>query len=338
MENETGRLPAALDLALLRSIQGKISWEGREAVARAIALATTERLACGFNGGGNLDRLGQLRSQGYCRAPVEIAPRACQEVEAYFRSIPCYAAHVPAKSDGVTHSVDDAAVCSNYGSYKLEQNLRAPNLIELALDPAVLDLAGGYLGCAPSLYSINTFWTFPTASAGMTHRFHRDEDDFRFVVVFIYWTDVEAGEGEFYFIEGTHDHRVVEERVRYKPWALFRNMRKKRVVNSAEELRWLNGGTGYDHDGLYQELFNSDIRRIDGKAGIATVSDTFGLHRGALPRSRRRLCTWIRYGLYSNLAYMYDQTAPVRASIFQGRVFDDPVTRHITRLVLDWDR
>jgi hypothetical protein len=34
---------------------------------------------------------------------------------------------------------------------------------------------------------------------------------------------------------------------------------------------------------------------------------------------------------------MYDQTAPVPASILRGRVSDDLVTRHITRLVLDWD-
>src|SRR5688572_28190452 len=75
-------------------------------------------------------------------------------------------------------------------------------------------LASAYLGCLPALYSINTFWTFPVGRPGLSHEFHRDEDDYRFMVVFIYWTPVEPGEGEFYFIEGTHDPEAVAQRLR----------------------------------------------------------------------------------------------------------------------------
>lgn len=338
METENSQSPDLSDLASLRSIQNKISWDGREAVARAMALMAAERFAGDFKGGSDLGRLTQLRKKGHCRAPVEIAPRVCEEVRAFFQSAPCYASHVPAQSDGIARSVDEAAVRSNYGSYTLEQSLRAPHVIELALDPAVIDLAGGYLGCAPSLYSINTFWTFPYSSAGLTHRYHRDEDDFRFAVVFIYWTDVEINEGEFYFIEGTHDCQVMEKRIRYNPWPLIHKLRNEYTVHSAEELRRLDAGTGYGFDELYRKLFASHMQCIEGKAGTAIVSDTFGLHSGASPRSRRRLCTWIRYGLYENTTYRNDKTTPVPASVVRGRVPDDRLTRHVTRLVLDWNR
>ncbi len=318
----------------MRGIQHRISWEGRDAVARAMAQTTAERVD-GFRGGRDPELIALLRRDGHCRAPLHVESAACAAVEEYFRRAPCYAAHVPAKSDGVTRSLEQAAACSNYASYTLEQNLGAPRIIELALDPAVLDLVGTYLGCAPSLYSINTFWTFPNPGPGMTHHYHRDEDDYRFAVVFIYWTAVEAGEGEFYFIEGTHDREVVESRLRPRSWRPFR---RKPPVAGADELRWLSGGTGYGNDALYEELFGRYIRRIEGQAGLATVSDTFGLHRGALPGSRMRLCTWIRYGLYANLAYMHDRTAPVPASRVRNRVADDSLTRHVTRLVLDWQR
>jgi len=331
--------PAELsDPGLLRSQQNSMDWAGRDAVAGALARATTERVRGMAPGAASGPLLAELRRRGICAAPLAPTPPMCEAVKAYFRTTHCYAAHVPAHSDGIARSVDDAAKMSNYGSYRLDQSLAAPHIIELALDPRVLDLVGGYLGCAPSLYSINTFWTFPAAGAGLTHDFHRDEDDYRFVVVFVYWTDVEPGEGEFYYIEGTHDRGIAERRIRRSLWPFLYRLRGRRWVAGAEDLRRLNNGSGYGHDTVYRRLFGRHIRRFEGGAGTAVVADTFGLHRGALPRSRPRLCTWIRYGLYANEAYRIDKTEPVPASLVRNRVSDDAVTRHITRLALDWSR
>jgi hypothetical protein len=336
VHSQVSESPDLSDPASLRLIQNTIGWNGRESVARELA-ARGGSFGGTPENGGDPRRLRQLREKGCCSAPVHPALSECAAVTDYFANTLCYAAHVPAQSDGVARSVDETAARANYGSYTLEQSLRAPRVTELALDPAVLALASGYLGCAPSLYSINTFWTFPRPDEGLTHHYHRDEDDFRFLVLFVYWTDVGVGEGEFYFIEGTHDYRTVERRIRLSPWPFIHKLRKRHTAHSAEELRRLNGGTGYGHDGLYRRLFGRHVRRIDGGAGTAILSDTFGLHCGALPHSRRRLCTWIRYGLYENTTYRNDQTIPVPASAVRGRVRDDVLTRHVTRLLLDWN-
>lgn len=335
VHTERSPLVETSDLALLRSMQNAISWESREAAARAIAGASRARTA---RGGDGPAQLAELREKGICSVPLAIPPSHCEAVRDYFLGAPCHAAHVPAHGDGITYPVKVAATRSHYGSYRLEQSLAAPHVIELALDPMVIDLAGEYLGCAPSLYSINTFWTFPREGAGLTHQFHRDEDDFRFLVVFVYWSPVEIGEGEFYFLEGTHDHRTVERRIRASPWPRVLRLLGKTSALSAEELRRLNNGPGYGCDYLYGKLFGRDSRCVQGPAGTVIASDTFGLHRGALPRSRPRLCTWLRFGLYPNEAYRTDGTVPAPASRLRGRIGDDDATRHITRLVLDWTR
>lgn len=337
--NTEPNLPADLsDLGLLRSIQNRLHWSSRDKVARAIAQATALRIGGVSSGDQDQSVLAELCQRGICRAPVAVTPTMCESVRTYFRNTPCYTAHVPAYSDGAARSVDEAAPVSHYGSYRLDQSLAAPHLLELALNSRLLELIGGYLGCLPSLYSINTFWTFPAADAGLTHAYHRDEDDYRFVVVFVYWTDVEAGEGEFYYIEGTHDREWVEHRIRRSLWPLFYRLRGIRWVQNAEDLRHLNGGNGYGYDPVYRRLFGRHIRRFEGTAGTTIVTDTFGLHRGAPPGNRSRLCTWIRYGLYANEAYRIDKTEPAPASLVRDRIGDDPATRYITRLALDWKR
>lgn len=72
-----------------------------------------------------------------------------------------------------------------------------PHVIERAL--ALTDIAAAYLAVDPPVgYSMNAFWTRPgpQAERGDIQGFHRDEDDIRFLVMFIYLTDiVEAHDG-----------------------------------------------------------------------------------------------------------------------------------------------
>lgn len=324
---------------VLRAMQNKVDWSTRDAVAGA--LAEISDTLHGFTRLPEPDesQLRQLRVSGICEAPISVSPDHCREVVDYFEATKCYMAHVPAYSDGVPRSVAEASKSSNYGSYQLRESLLAPHLVEFALAPPVIRLAAAYLGCIPSLYSINTFWTFPSVKRGLSHEFHRDEDDYRFMVIFIYWTDVAVGEGEFYFIEATHDVAAVSGRLRPAWWAKRIALSRRGLsVRTADELRRLNGGNGYGYDSFYNRLFSGQIRCVTGRAGTAIGADTFALHRGSLPQSRPRLVTWIRYGLYENEAYRIDKTRPVPAPSVLSRVGDDPTTRYITRLVLDWER
>ena len=323
--------------ALLRAIQNRVDWSTRVALGKAVA-DTLAQQHPPQAGAADALALSGLRQRGIVKAPVDISAAQCREVVSYFEEKSCHAAHVPAYGDGIARTVAEVSRASTYGSYSLADSLRAPHVAEIALHPAVIALASAYLGCLPSLYSINTFWTFPVGRAGLSHEFHRDEDDYRFMVVFIYWTPVETGEGELYFIEGTHDPEAVAQRLR-EAGRLARQVSWRPFVRirTADDLRRLNGGNGYGYDALYARLFGAQVRRVDGPAGTAIAADTFALHRGTPPRSRARLVTWLRYGLYENDAYKTDGTRPVAASSLAGHVADDALTRYASRLVVDWN-
>ena len=323
--------------AVLRAIQNRVDWPTRAALGKALADTFAQQHPADPQAA-DAAALAGLRKLGICPAPVGIGASQCSDVVAYFNATRCYAAHVPAYSDGAAKPVSEVSQAATYGSYTLADSLRAPHIAEFAFHPAVLALAAAYLGCLPSLYSINTFWTFPVGRPGLSHEFHRDEDDYRFMVVFIYWTAVEPGEGEFYFIEGTHDPEAVAQRLR-EAGRLARQVSWRPFVRirTSDDLRRLNGGNGYGYDALYGRLFGGQVRRVDGAAGTAIAADTFALHRGTPPRSRPRLVTWIRYGLYENDAYRTDGTRPLPSSVVRGRVADDAVTRYVSRLVVNWN-
>lgn len=321
----------------LRALQNRVDWSMRDAMAGALAELARAAGAPALPAP-DAALAGELARAGICKAPVGLSRERCSEAVEYFSATRCYAGHVPAASDGVPKLPADAAKASTYGSYRLQESMAAPHLLECALHPQVLGLAGAYLGCAPLLYSINTFWTFPGEKPGLTHGFHRDEDDYRFLAVFLYLTDVEPGEGELYFIEGTHNVQTVSIRIRPRWLKRVLPFQKPDVASDAEEFRRLSNGNGYGHDAFYERRFSGYVRCVAGPAGAAFMADTFGLHRGTPPRSRPRLVTWFRYGLYENVAYRHDRTERVPASLVRGRIDDDPAIRHVSRLVLDWER
>jgi hypothetical protein len=319
----------------LRALQNKVDWSLRDAMARALAELSPAAPAAPPADAALLEA---LKRDGLCRAPRGLDAAQCAEALRYFEATACFAGHVPAASDGVPRLPAETARLSTYGSYRLEQSLAAPHLIELALHPGILALAGAYLGCLPLLYSINTFWTFPGGGAGLTHGFHRDEDDYRFLAVFLYLTDVEPGEGELCYIDGTHNFQTVGIRIRPRWRKRVLPFQKPDVASSAEEFRRLNNGNGYGYDAFYERMFAGYLRNVSGPGGTAFAADTFGLHRGTPPRSRARLVTWFRYGLYENVAYKTDGTEPVPASRLRGRLSGDPLGRAAARLVIDWSR
>jgi hypothetical protein len=316
----------------LRAVQNQMSWVDREIFAREICQLRRTQFPNCFGGSQNDGLLSQLKARGCCDAPFQVDQAICSDVVDYFTQTPCYNHHVDLNHDGILRSVADTAKIAIYGSYGLEQNLTAPHILELALDPRLLDLAAGYLGCIPSIYSINTFWSFPASEVGNTQTFHYDEDDFKFITVFIYWTGMEKSEGEFYFVEKSHDLHEVEGRIASKRWARMIS-RALRSVRSAEEFRRV---TRKRRNKTLRYLFPKEVVCITGPAGKAIVVDTFGIHRGSLPRTQARLCTWIRYGLYANWGYASLKTTPLPVSLVRGRVPTDNVTQFITRLLLDW--
>lgn len=323
-----------LALASLREIQNKVSTGDRILIADQLAAQTNIIFPRDTQSGGGGTALDTLRKVGIVHFDPGPGATQCKDVLDYFSNTPCFPAHVPAYCTEAPRLPREIAGSSNYGSYKLDQSMRAPHLLRFALDGRLLNLVEGYIGCTPTLYSINTFWTFPHAGQGLTHDYHRDEDDYRFLVAFIYWTDVSIGEGEFYFIPHTHDRDQMEAIIA-KRRSTFFGRRAMRKIRNFDDFRRLNGGNGYRREKVYRRIFKDNALALEGPASTTFVADTFGIHRGSSPGTRPRLVTWIRYGLYANDVYMRDMTQPVRAADLGGFSPATEKERYITRLIVD---
>lgn len=202
------------------------------------------------------------------------------------QNINYYDSHVPYLSKVKPPNVKPDGA---YKSYSYEAQINNPTLLKICLDEKILKIATEYLGTIPKIYSINTFVTVPGKKA-FTHDFHRDIDNIKWLVVFIYWTQTYPDDGAFEQICYTHKpSNKLSELLEKKPNLFsknFDNFFKKTVP-------------GYGLNDHYNELFNSQIINISGKPGKIVMCDTMGLHRGTNVKNLRNV-TWIRYGVTSS--------------------------------------
>lgn len=207
-----------------------------------------------------------------------------------------------------------------YQCYEPELILRAPHLIGFAMDPAIVDLMEMALGCVPTLYSVNLWWSYPHAGDPWpphSQTFHRDDDDFRFFTLFVYLTDVDQLE------DGPN--QIVR-----------RSQHQHRVDGLAEQF-------GLDAADLAGRFPKSEIpaHRITstlGPAGTAFVADTRALHRGLPPKARPRLMFWARYGLgpNTNSSDVDLPAGPVPRRLISSPIANNHRNRYVSRMLIDW--
>ena len=249
-----------------------------------------------------------LRQDGIVSFGQVFSKEQCASIVDRVRQQPCYAAHVPAFSDGVAGTPAEIKRRSPYASYKLHNALEIPELLAFASDMKLHQLADAYLGCQPTIYSIHLFWTFGgLPKPAHTHLWHRDIDDYRFLSCFVYLTDVEEGEGQFQFLRKTHNVGMLGERLKK---VNLERMHRGLMPVSAEDYFPPKPQMEADNLDHLEYLLGDEIMPIVGPAGSAFIGDTFGLHRGTVPQTRDRLVCWIRFGLTKNITYMRDRTQP----------------------------
>lgn len=141
-------------------------------------------------------------------------------------------------------------------------------LHDIAFDERLIGMATRYFGCRPYVDSIQAWWSLPgNSEPEEAENFHRDNDSVRFLKFFVYLTDVGDGDGPHSFVKGSHTI----------PKALDR----RRLTNEEVE-----------------NTFGRDrILSIKGRAGDAFMEDTFGVHKGQLPKTGTRLLMQIRYSV-----------------------------------------
>jgi len=107
-------------------------------------------------------------------------------------------------------------------SYPIRTVLECPRVIEFINRPDILRIAAAYLGCTPTVSGLRIDWSIPSSTPDYLQQFHRDYDDWRFVKLLMYLTDVGAESGPHEYVATSHlrsDQLRARGRIRERSWS-----------------------------------------------------------------------------------------------------------------------
>ncbi len=271
---------------------------------------------------GTLAEAGDVTATGCLDLGQLLTADQIRDIHEHLRSKPLLVSHVPEHASGTVSSLDEIPNDKNYGCYSYLDLWSAPHLIEHATRERFIDLAQGYLGCVPTFYSLNAFWSLPGRRPHpYSQIFHRDWEDFRSLVFFSQLTDVDRPqEGAHYYAESSHDAELLE-----------RSLRADGVGTNVNLLV-----EGPFIAPLAMRLFRRTARRFMGPAGTSFASDGYGLHRALVPRTQPRLLLWVRFGTFFNETMVrMPEGRDERARSILARIPDTPRQRYAFRYMID---
>lgn len=225
--------------------------------------------------------LADLARDGLARLPPLAGDEKIAEIRAYFSDQPVLDA------SGREVAVADLPQAAA-AAYSLKRVLACPGLLDLLNAPCILRIASDYLGCQPTLSSVGVRWSFPTGGpAARTQTFHRDVDDWRFLKLFVYLTDVDEGSGPHCYVR----------------------------TSQASAFGWT--AKAYSQAELEDRFGADKLTTVVGPRGTTFIADTLGVHRGTAPVERPRLILQAQYSLLPVFAFLYapeDGTGPEGAA------------------------
>jgi hypothetical protein len=228
----------------------------------------------------------QLRKTGCAPLGRIFDAGQIKDILDYLRPKPVVIGAEPADSRERFAALKDVPRDKNYVCYDYLDLWSSPHLLEGATQARLLDLVQGYLGCTPTLDSVNAFWLLPNHPAHHHSQvFHRDEGDSRSLTIFTLLTPVETPEeGAHYYVEMSHDAGLLEAFLR--------------ADGVGTNVDYLSAGPFVGP--MASRLFARTARRFDGAAGTSFCYDGYGLHRSVVPRSRPHLLLAFRFGTFFN--------------------------------------
>lgn len=209
----------------------------------------------------------RLRDSGLHHLGQLLSQQQCDELITYFNTCKVndpYDASAP-KFSPLSENRPKGAHIAHHNAHDI---VNAPYLMDIANNPKVLDVVADFLGCKPTIGYIATWWSYPTGEGPkQAENFHRDVDDWRFVKLFLYLTEVEQESG---------------------PHKYVLHSSSKPVLN---KIRRLND------DEVAQTFGEENIVTMTSQAGHAFLEDTYGVHKGQPLQSGHRLLFQVVYTL-----------------------------------------
>jgi hypothetical protein len=234
--------------------------------------------------------LAALHADGHALLGPLLTPAQLADIHRYLADKPA-APHGRSQPTFLAHQPPPEV---RMAEYSLADTLACPHLLALANSAPLVRLAAQYIGCKPTISAIGLRWSYPQAIGGKgLQAFHRDCDDWRFIKVFVYLTDVDEAAGPHVYISGTqHEHCSMRLQT-------------------------------YSDDEIASRYGAARTAGVTGPAGTGFAVDTHGIHKGMVPTRKPRLLLQIQYSLLP--VYMYRYEKPQRAG-------SEQLDRYINRL------
>jgi hypothetical protein len=219
------------------------------------------------------DALGGLERDGIAMLPNLFSTSELADVVGFFLN-----QQVAAPGGGCV-ARDGLPAGATMAAYHLATVVACPWLMTAINRADILRLASAFLGCKPTLCAVGVRWSFPGSKSDDVQAFHRDPDDWRFLKLFVYLTDVDGESGPHIYVAGSHNTR--------RPW---------RAKTYAQEQ-------------VEAQFGKQNMRAILGARGTTFIADTSGIHAGIPPQRAPRLLLQAQYSILPNFALHYRPVA-----------------------------
>ena len=222
-----------------------------------------------------------LDRDGWVQLPNLLNQEQIGEITAAIQDKPCGDGF---KAQLGTFTATNPPPGARLGAYNPQIILSLPYLMEVANDPRVLAVVSDLLGCAPTLSDLSLWWSFPSeGSAENAQLFHRDVDDLKFYKLFVHLTDVSPANGAHVYVKGSQRKNALTRIRRYE-------------------------------DGEIAGAFGKEnFMTVQGEPGFSFIENTYGFHKGSVPRSARRLMFQAQYSVLPIALYDYKPVPAPRA-------------------------
>ena len=261
-----------------------------------------------------------LSHLGHVSLP-DVDEQRVAEMRAFFEAQPVYPGSYVA---GPERSTLDQTRGGNFATYPLSVVFNCPHLAEIANTPETLAIVERFIGTTPTILGYAAWWSFAQPDHPIEAQlFHLDGDDYRFVKMFIYLTDVGHEDGPHTIFERTQDPDHL------------RAIRDDWPGGHREFENWLFG-MQRKSDGQSKRVLGTDPVEMTGPRGTRFMANTFAIHKGPPPRKSDRLICQVLYGVTPRLQ---ETITPLRlgtpeASHLPPMLADAPYD-YINRLFLD---
>jgi hypothetical protein len=242
----------------------------------------------------NSKMISELNTDGFVSLGIALSEIQIEVIIDKLKNLGCYDLEAV---NNCSVNIDSPNKRVQLAHYKREDLVDITEIVQIANDSRILNLVSEYLGVKPTISNVNCWWSFGDRDVAKEAQFfHRDVDDYKFLKMFFYLTDVNDENGPHIFVKGSHKINKLLELKRFK-------------------------------DAEVIELFGEKIITLIEPKGSCFIEDTYGIHKGQLPQKGKRLLLQIQY---SYLPLHVENYSPKPSSLVENLKLD----KYVNRLIL----